>query len=121
MLRVLVLVHCARPRLARQEVSLAKPSARAGAQVGTVRATTSPFFTGIEVSSGNCADSPKYGSSLMGGPWAMSFQVRLGFFCSRRIAMAASAGPPSLVLKNLIWLAFGLDCVIVHATIDPER
>ena len=46
-------------RLARQEVSLPKPSASAGAQVGTVSAITSPFFTGIVVSSGNWAVLPK--------------------------------------------------------------
>ena len=35
--------------------------------------------------------------------------------------MPASAGPPSLVLKNLIWVALGLPSVIVQATIVPVR
>jgi hypothetical protein len=35
--------------------------------------------------------------------------------------MPASAGPPSLALKNLICVAFGLPSVIVQATIVPER
>ena len=33
----------------------------------------------------------------------------------------ASATPPSLALKNLIWVAFGLPSVIVQATIVPLR
>ena len=35
--------------------------------------------------------------------------------------MPASATPPSLALKNLIWVAFGLPSMIVHATIVPLR
>src|SRR5665811_2411039 len=35
--------------------------------------------------------------------------------------MPASAGPPSLALKNLIWVAFGLPSVIVQATTVPVR
>src|SRR2546430_4961707 len=51
----------------------------------------------------------------------MSLNVRLGLGCARRIAIAASEGPPSLALKNLIWLALGLASVIVQATIVPLR
>ena len=40
---------------------------------------------------------------------------------ARRIAMPASEAPPSLALKNLIWVAFGLPSVIVQATIVPLR
>src|SRR5579875_1806979 len=35
--------------------------------------------------------------------------------------MPASAGPPSLVLRYLIWVALGLPSVISHATIVPAR
>ena len=45
---VLVLVHSALERLARHEVALPKLSDSAGAQVGTVSATSSPFLTGID-------------------------------------------------------------------------
>ena len=69
---MLVLVHCALERLARHEVSLPKLSASAGAQVGTVRAISSPFLTGIVVGSGNWAVWPKYFSSFTVGPWAIS-------------------------------------------------
>src|SRR5213080_2149158 len=51
----------------------------------------------------------------------MSLNVRLGLGCARRIAIAASEAPPSLALKNLIWLALGLASVIVQATIEPLR
>ena len=34
--------------------------------------------------------------------------------------MPASAAPPSLALKNLIWVALGLPSVIVQATIVPS-
>src|SRR5271157_5645230 len=34
--------------------------------------------------------------------------------------MPASAGPPSLVLKNLTWVALGLPSMIVHATTEPD-
>ena len=46
MVWALVLVHWLFGRLARQEVSLPKPSASAGAHEGTVSAMTSPFLTG---------------------------------------------------------------------------
>ena len=55
----LVLEHCLRSRLARQEVSLPKPRASAGAQVGTVSAMMSPLRTAIVRSSGNCTVLPK--------------------------------------------------------------
>src|ERR1700736_7042421 len=35
--------------------------------------------------------------------------------------MPACATPPSLALKNLIWVALGLPSVIVQATIEPLR
>src|ERR1700710_2238031 len=42
-----------------------------------------------------------------------------GFFCACKIAMPASAGPPSFALKNLICVAFGLPSWIVQATTEP--
>src|SRR5205807_6035627 len=54
-------------RLARHEVSLPSPTASAGAQVGTLSATTSPFLATSERSSGNCTVWPKYGVSLTTG------------------------------------------------------
>src|ERR1700732_269605 len=117
----LVLAHPFRGRLARQEVSLPKPSASAGAHEGTLRPMTSPFLTGIVVSSGNWAVFPKYGSSFTSGLEAISLYVRFGFFCGRRIAMPASAMPPSFPSKNLICVAVGLPSEIVQATIVPSR
>src|ERR1700736_677369 len=116
-----VLVQPFRGRLARHEVSLPKPSASAGAHEGTLRPITSPFLTGIVASSGNWAVMPKYGSSLTAGLDAISLYVRFGFFCGRRIAMPASATPPSLASKNLICVAVGFPSEIVQATIVPSR
>jgi hypothetical protein len=114
-------VHCFFCRLARQEVSLPKPSASAGAQVGTVSAISSFFLTGSVVSSANWTVLPKYFSSLTVGLWAISFHVRLGFFCGRRIAMPASETPPSLELKNFVCVAFGLPRVTDQPTMVPSR
>ena len=53
--------------LARQTLSRPRPRPSAGAQVGTVSATTSPFLIASEVVSGNWTVWPKYGVSACSG------------------------------------------------------
>ena len=59
-------------REARQALWSLSSGVSAGAQVGTVSATTQPFLTGIAVSSGNCTVWPKYGCSCSIGPAAIT-------------------------------------------------
>ena len=49
------------------DVVVARAEASAGAQVGTVSATTLPFLTGSDVASGNWTVWPKYGVSVCSG------------------------------------------------------
>src|SRR5947209_20042075 len=102
---VVVSVHLARGRLARQETSLPKPRARAGAQVGTVRAIRLPFLTGIVWVRANWAVIPKYAWSGTTGLWASRRKWR--FAPPRRTAIPAEADPPSLASKKAICFLFG--------------
>ena len=109
--------HVPLPRLARHDVSAPRPTASAGAHVGTVSATTHPFLTTIDLSSGNCTVVPKNGVSFCGSPCATARErsLRRGL----RIVICACASPPSFSLKKATCLAPGLPSEIVQATMRP--
>ena len=110
--------HVPLPRLARHEVSAPRPTASAGAHVGTVSATTQPFLTGIDFASGNCTVRAEEGVSFCGSPWptARERSLRRGL----RIVSCAWDSPPSLSLKKAVCFLPGLPSPIVQATMLPS-
>ena len=106
------------PRLARHDVSAPRPTASAGAHVGTVRATSQPFLTGIVLSSGNWTVVPKYGVSVCGSLCPTTRARSL--LPVRRTVSWALASPPSLLSKKAVCFAPGLPSEMVQATMRPS-
>ena len=106
-------------RLARQTLSRGRPSASAGAQVGTVSATIEPLTTGIVVVSGNWVVVPNHGVSGTSGLWPSTRPKYRSPDLST--VMPACEAPPRFSSKNACCFLPGLPRLIVHATIRPSR
>src|SRR5215207_5534955 len=104
-------------RLARQTLSRGRPRPSAGAQVGTVSATTSPLLIASDCASGNWTACPKYGVNGCTGLWAVTRPKRRSPCLST--VMPAWAGPPRFCSKYLRTLGLGVPRVIDQATILP--
>ena len=115
-----MLVHLPGSRLARQAFLADRPWAKAGAQVGTVRPTMSPFSTGSEAP--NLTVWPEVGAEHVDR--ALAAQVvarRVGAGTRRRIARRASGGVPKKPLKKERWLLVGWARVSVQDLTLPSR